>query len=65
MAKGALWAQELKPSKFAGRMLDQIVLQVYIDQKRGDMVAEEYFLGKRWERAAAREQRSSERGDLI
>jgi acyl dehydratase len=60
--KGALWEQKLQTSEFAGRMLDQIGRNVTADQTRGEIIAEEYYLGKRWERKSASERRESGKG---
>jgi len=62
VGKGALWEQKLQPSEFAGKMLDQIGRNVCVDQKSGEVVAEEFNVNKRWEREAASERRESGKG---
>ena len=62
IAKEAFWEQQLQPSKFAGRMLDQISRSVLIDQKTGELVADSYSLAKRWERSAASERKEAGEG---
>jgi acyl dehydratase len=62
LGKGSLWEQTLQPSKFAGKMLDQIGRDTCIDQKTGEVVADGFHLEKRWERTAASERRESGKG---
>ena len=61
--KEAFWEQKLRPSDFAGRMLDQISRGMLIDKKTGEAAAGYFNLVKRWERAAASERRDSGEGD--
>jgi hypothetical protein len=61
--KQAFWQQELQPSKFAGRMLDQFARSILIDKRTGELVGDSYSLVKRWERSAASERKKSGEGE--
>lgn len=60
--KEAFWEQAIKPSGFAGKMLDQISRSICVDLDTGKVVVEGYNLLKRWERTAASERKEAGKG---